>query len=124
MRRVLSAAGLAALVLGVSACGGYASAPVTPDNPSAPPADAIVIDIIGIDGPRSFSPNPATLPAGQAVVWHNRDTATHRVMLDNGSVDTGDIKPGGFSGSMTLPAAGPYHCSIHPVMVGAVVRGQ
>ena len=34
-----------------------------------------------------FSPNPATLPAGQMVVWHNVDSVTHRVVLNNGSLD-------------------------------------
>ena len=85
MRRLFSAASLAALTLGAVACGGYgSSSPTTPSNPSAPPPGAITINVVGINGDRSFSPNPATVPAGQTVVWHNVDTVTHRVVLNDG----------------------------------------
>jgi plastocyanin len=68
-----------------------------------------------------FSPNPATLPSGQMIVWHNVDAVTHHVVLNDGSLDTGNLDPGTYSQPMALSAAGgPYHCSIHPVMVGSV----
>jgi plastocyanin len=125
MRKVLTAASLAALVLGVSACGGYGSAsPTTPNGPSAPPPGAITINILGINGAQSFSPNPSTVPVGQTVVWHNLDTTTHRVVLDDGELDTGNIAPGAFSAPMSLIEAAPYHCSIHPAMVGTIVDGR
>src|SRR5437867_1604812 len=70
---------------------------------------------------QSFSPNPATLPPGQMVVWHNIDQITHRVVLNDRSVDTGDLAPGASSQPMAIAVAGAqYHCSIHPVMVGSV----
>jgi plastocyanin len=123
MKSLMTLAGLIALMLGVSACGSsYGGSPMAPDGLSGPPAGAIVINIVGINGAQSFSPNPATVPAGQTVVWHNADTTVHRVVLDDRGVDTGNIAPGGFSSAMTLAAAGPYHCSIHPEMVGTVVR--
>ena len=84
------------------------------------PADAVTISIVGVAGAMSFSPNPATLPAGRTVVWHNVDTITHRVVLDNGQLDTGNIAPGGYSAPTTLGAPLGYHCSIHPVMVGTL----
>jgi len=118
MRRFLAAASVAALVLGVCACGGNA-----PQNPAAPPApagDPITINVVGIDGAQSFSPNPATVPAGQTVVWHNVDTTTHRVVFDDGELDTGNIAPGAFSAPMGLVAPGPYHCTIHPPMIGSI----
>jgi plastocyanin len=122
MCRFLTAAGLAAIILGVSACsGGYGgSSPTTPSGSSAPPPDAIVITIVGINGAQSFSPNPATVPAGRTVVWHNVDTTTHHVVLNDGELDTGNIGPGAYSAPMGLVAPGPYHCSIHPEMVGTV----
>jgi plastocyanin len=55
------------------------------------------------------------------VIWHNVDTVTHRVVFNDGEVDTGNIAPGAFSAEMGLVAPGPYHCSIHPPMVGTAV---
>jgi plastocyanin len=126
MRRVLTAASLAALVLGVYACSNYGSSPsaTNPNSPSPPPADAVVVNILGINGAESFSPNPSTVPVGQTVVWHNLDTTTHRVVLDDGELDTGNIAPGAFSAPMSLIEAAPYHCSIHPAMVGTIVDGR
>src|SRR6266436_5729193 len=103
----------------------------TPTNPAptptptpTPPVGVVTINVIGVNGAQSFSPNPATLPAGQVVVWHNIDSITHRVVLNDGSLDTGNLDPGASSPPMAInvPAAGdPYHCSIHPVMVGTIV---
>ena len=125
MRRCLTAATLAALALSVFACGGYGnSPPANPTSPSPPAADAIIINIIGINGSQSFSPNPSTVPAGKAVVWHNTDGITHRVVLDDGELDTGNIGPGAFSAPMPLIAPGPYHCSIHPPMIGTIINGS
>jgi len=117
----VSVAALAATVLGVSACGGYgASSPSGPTASPAPPAGAVVINVVGINGAQSFSPNPATIPADKMVVWHNVDTVTHRVVFNDGELDTGNIAPGGFSVATSLVAQGPYHCSIHPSMVGTI----
>src|SRR5262245_58525264 len=122
MYRFCFAAGLAAITVGVVACGGYgSSSPSTPSSPPAPPPDAITINVVGINGAQSFSTNPATVPAGQTVVWHNIDSTTHRVVLNDGELDTGNIAPGAFSQPMMLVATGRYHCSIHPPMVGAIV---
>jgi plastocyanin len=54
------------------------------------------------------------------VVWHNVDTVTHRVVFNDGELDTGNIAPGGFSVATSLVAPGLYHCSIHPSMVGTI----
>jgi len=122
MYRHAFAAGVAAFTIVVAACGGYGGpTPTGPNQPVTAPPGAIVIDVAGINGTRSFAPNPATVPAGQTVVWHNVDGTTHRVVLDTGGFDTGNIAPGAFSAPMTLPAVGPYHCSIHPEMTGVIV---
>ena len=81
----------------------------------------MTINVVGINGAQSFSPNPDTLPAGQMVVWHNVDSITHRVVFNDGSVDTGDLGSGASSQPMSINNGGPYHCSIHPVMVGTIV---
>jgi len=121
MRTFCFAVSLAAAMLAAAACGNSTSSSTTsPSTTTAPPPGAITIDVLGIDGNQSFSPNPATVPAAHTVVWHNVDSVTHRVVLDGGKVDTGNIPPGAFSAPMTLDGSGPYHCSIHPVMVGAI----
>jgi plastocyanin len=110
-------------------CGGYGTGYSTGNsgNPTSPPpsgSNIVTVNVVAIDGAQSFSPNPATLPAGQMIVWHNVDNVTHHVVLDDGSVDTGNLPPGAYSQPMEVEAGGgPYHCSIHPVMVGAIKQG-
>lgn len=101
-----------------------APTPTPAPTPAPTPSTGIVtIDVVGVRGAQSFTPNPATLPAGQMVVWHNIDTIVHRVVLNNGSLDTGDLAPGASSQAMSINTGGgaPYHCSIHPSMLGTVV---
>src|SRR5262249_18832195 len=129
MRRIMIAAFAAATALGVYACGGgyngsSPGAPTDSSRSSTPPANAIVINVVGINGAQSFAPNPATVPSGRLVVWHNVDTVVHRVVFNNGQLDSGNITPGTYSAPMSLVAPGPYHCSIHPPMVGTIVGGQ
>ena len=83
----------------------------------------MTINVVAINGAQSFSPNPSTVPAGQKVVWHNVDTITHDVVLNDRSVDTGNLAPGASSQPMTIGGSGgQYHCSIHPVMIGSINR--
>jgi plastocyanin len=94
-----------------------------PTPPPAPPSGVVTINVVGQNGAQSFSPNPATLPAGQMVVWHNIDRVTHRVVLNSGLLDTGDLGPDASSRPMSINSAtAPYHCSIHPSMVGTIVQ--
>jgi plastocyanin len=122
MQRLQMTLGIAALAFTVSACTNDNPSPTSPTQ--APPPDAIVIDIVADNGSRSFTPNPATVAPGRVVVWHNVDSETHRVRLDDGRLDTGNIAPGAFSAPMTLAADGPYHCTLHPSMVGSTVDQQ
>ena len=112
------------LGLGIWGCSGANSSGSinSPTGPTPMPSNGVVtINVVAINGAQSFSPNPATLPAGQMVVWHNVNNTTHRVVLNDGSLDTGDLAPGASSQPMALGAAGgPYHCSIHPEMIGSV----
>jgi plastocyanin len=111
--------------LAMWACGssGYSSgSATTPTAPTPMTSNGVVtIDVVAINGAQSFSPNPATLPAGQMVVWHNINSTTHRIVLNDRSVDTGDLAPGASSQAMAIGAAGgQYHCSIHPEMTGSI----
>jgi plastocyanin len=127
MRAFVTAIALAALGLGIWSCGGssYGSGNSgNSGNPIAPTSTTsgiVTINVVAVNGDQSFSPNPASLPAGQMVVWHNVDSITHHVVLNDRSVDTGDLPPGTSSQPMTIAAAGgQYHCTIHPVMVGSL----
>jgi hypothetical protein len=67
---------------------------------------------------RTF-PNPSNIPSGQLVVWHHVDSITHRVVLNDGELDTGNMSVWGFR-AMPLVAPRPLHCTIHPEMVGTL----
>jgi len=132
--RITFAGAIVALSLVASGCsnsydGGSPVAPTPPtpttSNPPTPTTSngVVTINIVRDNGAQSFSPNPATLPAGQMVVWHNVDGITHRVVLNSGSLDTGDLAPGASSRPMSINTGGPYHCSIHPSMVGTIALG-
>jgi plastocyanin len=86
----------------------------TPTPVSSP--DAVVVTILG-QGMQSFDPNPAHIAPGALVVWHNRDSAAHRIVMNDGSFASGAIAPGNSSSVMRLGTAGGYHCTIHPTMM-------
>lgn len=122
VRSTSLAAVLGALALLASACGGSsavsAPTPVTPGGGTA----NVTISIVGMNGSQSFSPNPASVPAGQTVAFRNNDSTTHHIVQDQGAFDTGNLAPGATSAAITISnsSALPYHCSIHPSMVGTI----
>jgi plastocyanin len=106
-------------------CGGSSgsSNPAAPPPPAAPSpaAGSTTINIQGDRGAQSFSPNPGTVIEGNMVVWQNMDSQTHHIVLNDGSLDTGDIAPGKSSPALRLAVNGArYHCTIHPTMVGSI----
>jgi plastocyanin len=129
MRAIVTAGVVVAVGLNLWGCSGSGYTSGTSGNPAAPTpspsaSGVVTVNVVGINGALSFSPNPASLPAGQMIVWHNVDNITHHVVFNDGSVDTGDLGPGASSQPQAITAAGgPYHCSIHPVMVGSVNQG-
>ena len=126
--RIFMIAGGLLLVVGSWACAGsgYSSGSGTPTSPTPEPSGSgvVTINVVAVNGAQSFSPNPATIPAGQIVVWHNIDSITHHVVLNVRSVDTGDLGPGVSSQPTAIggDGDGQYHCSIHPSMVGSINR--
>lgn len=109
-----------ALALAVYAVGCKSSSknPVIP-----PPAADVTINIVGDAGASSFSPNPDSVLVGQTVSWHNNDTLTHHIVADNASFDAGVVVAGATTTPKQMNTTGsfPYHCSIHPTMVGTLV---
>jgi plastocyanin len=72
----------------------------------------------------AFSPNPFEMPLatnGGKVTWVNADGVDHDIESDDDLFDF-DLSPGA-TNSHTFTAAGtyPYHCSIHPNMVGTIL---
>jgi plastocyanin len=125
MRAFVTVSAVLALGLGVWGCSGSSNGNSgnsgNPSSPTPGTPGVVTVNVVAINGAQSFSPNPATLPAGTMIVWHNVNNVTHRVVLNDGSVDTGNLDPGASSQPMAIPAAGgQYHCAIHPVMVGSV----
>jgi len=123
MRKIGITTLLAASAL-LPACGGggSASAPTspTPSTGGTGSSTTVTVNIMGVKGKLSFSPNPADVGAGQLVVFHNTDVVTHHITLDNGSLQTTDIAPGATSAALAVGAANvAYHCTIHPSMVGS-----
>ncbi len=70
----------------------------------------------------SFSPNPVPVAQGNTVIWQNNDNTVHRIVMDDGSFDSGNLTPGATSAAMKLnTSGGQYHCTIHPTtMFGSI----
>src|SRR5258708_912206 len=112
MRGFLMVGAVVAVGLGMWGCGGSYSSGGS-GNPNSPTpstaAGVVTVNVVAINGAQSFSPNPATLPAGQMIVWHNVDNVTHHVVFNDGSVDTGNLDPGASSQPQAMAAAGGRH---------------
>jgi LPXTG-motif cell wall-anchored protein len=61
-----------------------------------------------------FSPKTISIDPGNSITFTNTGNATHTATADNGSFDTGDIKPGA-SETITIKAPGtyPFYCKYH-----------
>ena len=92
-------------------------------------ANSIPAVIVGLNGDKSYSPNPITIEEGQTITWYNGDTISHTVTSgqdnDNDAgedFDSNAIIPNQYF-SFTFDDSGeyPYYCIYHPSMVGEVV---
>ena len=121
--RVAAGAALLALLN----CGGSSGSPSSPTPVSqggggTNSSGGITIAIVMTDTNMSFSPDNVVVQPGQQVVWKNGDTTTHRIVGNAGEFDTGNLAPGATSAPVTVANTNPlpYHCSIHPSMVGSL----
>ena len=87
-----------------------------------PTPSVLTIEINGMLGGNSYSPNPANVQVGQQVRWHNGDSTVHTATQNGGGFDTGLISAGATSAPITITTAGAlnYHCTVHPSMVGTL----
>ncbi len=99
---------------------------MSPTSPSPPPdGNSVTITIAQGAEFRSrdaFGTNPLNVAAGSTVVWQNGDNTSHNAIADNGAFTVSSIRSGG-QGSFRFASPGsfPYHCGIHPNMVGTIV---
>jgi plastocyanin len=137
MYKAASAAMAFAAALAVAGCGGGGGGSSTPTSPSSGGSGGsggtgggiqttVTISISGSSGKTAFNPNPADVASGQLVVFKNNDVVTHHIILDDGTLQTADIPPGGTSAAVAMGTSGAktYHCTIHPVMVGGFNGNQ
>jgi plastocyanin len=70
----------------------------------------------------AFAPNTVTIKVGDSVNWVNNDSIAHTSTSNNGTTfNSGIINPGGsFKSTFATAGSFPYHCTIHPGMVGTV----
>ena len=106
----------AALVALLSACAGEGT-------PTGPDAGTVAINIVSSQGNSAYTPNPARVSTGSYVMLKNFTNETHHIVMDDGSVDFGDIAVGGSSERELRTGGGNYHCTIHRTMVGSI-NGQ
>ena len=115
------------LQVGCGGGSGYGSTPTAPSSGGTSgggsgAAANTTISIVGNAGSQAFSPNPITVAVNQRVVFRNDDSRTHRIVADAGGFDSGSVAPGASSAPLTITSSSPmpFHCTIHPSMVGAI----
>ena len=100
-------------------CGSSGGASIIGPTPGAG-GSTVVVTIVASSGNRAYVPNPVRAATGATIEWKNYSAETHHIVLDDGSVDLGEIAPGG-STMMQLKTSGSnFHCTLHRSMVGNI----
>jgi len=108
-----------AAVVGVVAAGVLTAALAAP-TPAAPDVGAHGGPGVSIQF-QTFGPSRLDVLPGEAVTWTNVSDRRHTVDADNGTFSSGDLY-GGATFTQLFPTVGayPYHCTVHPDMVGEI----
>jgi plastocyanin len=104
--------------------------PLTQSTPSI--SNSTLVQIIGIEGNKSYNPNPVMIKEGQQILWVNGDAISHTVTsnsTENGSrsdsgklFDSTAILPGhSYNKAFDIPGTYSYYCFYHPNMIGKVI---
>lgn len=131
MRKFRLILAIGALVAATACANGYSSAAPSPTPAPAPsptpepaPSASTPVSIpLGAStlGNRAFAPDLVDIAVGGTVTWTNTDSVAHTTTADQGSWDSGSVAPGGkFSSTYSSAGTFPYHCAIHPGMVGTI----
>jgi plastocyanin len=112
---------LLAACTAASACGGKdsSSSGGTPTTPGTVTPAAVTVSIVATQGNKSYVPNPVSVATAEQVVFKNNDTVVHHIVMDDGSVDFGNLSPGASSQARSV-SGGNFHCANHPSMVGSI----
>ena len=116
------------LVVASACANGYSAAAPSPTPAPAPaPAPSGGGTPVSIPlgastlGNRAFAPDQVEIAVGGTVTWTNTDSVAHTSTSDQKNWDSGSVAPGGqFSSTYTSAGTFPYHCAIHPGMVGTI----
>ena len=95
-------------------------------------SNSTLVQIKGIEGNKSYNPNPVMVKEGQHILWVNGDAISHTVTSNspqNGSrsdsgklFDSTAILPGhSYSKAFDIPGTYSYYCFYHPNMIGKVI---
>jgi plastocyanin len=69
-----------------------------------------------------YNPSSLNVKTGTAVTWTNNDNVDHTVTANDGSFDSGNIKPGAkYSHTFSTAGTFSYHCTIHADMKASIV---
>lgn len=69
----------------------------------------------------AFNPSTITVHKGTKVTWTNNDSVGHTVTGNNGGPASQLINPGqSYSYTFNTVGSFPYHCGVHPSMLGTV----
>lgn len=118
---------VSAVLMAAIACG--SSSPSTPSPAPLPtptpgvPSSSVAIPVGASSlGNRAYAPDDLTVAVGTTVTWMNADSVSHTSTSDATGWNSGAVAPGGqFSVPFQTTGTFPYHCTIHPGMVGRVV---
>ncbi|MDF0680940.1 MAG: PQQ-dependent sugar dehydrogenase [Candidatus Nitrosocosmicus sp.] len=91
--------------------------------------NSATVSIVGINGDKSYSPNPVKIQKGQTVTWYNGDAISHTVTsgldgdTDAGKIFDSDAIIPNQHYSITFDNTGDYqyYCIYHPSMVGEII---
>ncbi len=121
---------VSAILMFAIACGGsYSSASPSPSPTPSPaptpggPSSSVAIPVGAASlGNRAYTPDDLNVAVGTTVRWMNTDSISHTSTSDVTGWNSGIVAPGGqFSFAFQTAGSFPYHCTIHPGMVGTVV---
>jgi plastocyanin len=108
---------IAALTLGLAACGGGGGEGQGASS-DACPSGAVTIKMVDI----KFDPEEATAGVGQEVCWVNEDSIDHDVAAESGATFKSELFGKGktFTATVDKPGTIKYECTIHPGMTGTL----
>jgi plastocyanin len=105
----------------ITACGSSTSPSGTPEPAPAGATTITMVSGASTLSTTAYSPNPITVPVGTTVSWLNSDSTTHTAVANGGAFASPNVAPNSrFNFTFTTAGSFPYHCTIHPNMVGTI----